>query len=277
MTIPFPHISPDIIRVGPFALRWYGVMYVVAYMVGIELARRRVRRGLVPFDEKAIDAWVGYLVVGMLVGARFIYVTVYSRAEYAAHPLDVLAIWHGGLSFHGAVLGMLVASAIFATRRRIPFWTLADTLAFAGPPGLFFGRIGNFINAELYGRPTDVPWAMIFPTDRLRVPRHPSQLYEAICEGLILFLIVWAMQRRSVRDGWYRPGLLAATFLVGYGVLRFFIEFTRQPDAQLGFILGPFSMGQLLCSIMILLGLGLAAALLRGRPPELSPASGPPS
>jgi phosphatidylglycerol---prolipoprotein diacylglyceryl transferase len=257
VTIPFPRIPPDIFRVGPIAMRWYGVMYVVGYAVGIWLARRRVRRGLTPFGNDVIDALVVYLVVGMLVGARLVYVLVYDRPQYAAHPLDVLAVWHGGLSFHGAVIGMFVACVVFARRRRVPFWSVLDTLAICGTPGLFFGRIGNFINGELYGRPTNVPWAMIFPGDPLRLPRHPSQLYEAFCEGVVLFLALQALERISLRQGWYRPGLLGGAFLVGYGVLRFFIEFTRQPDAQLGFVLGSFSMGQLLCILMIVVGAGI--------------------
>jgi phosphatidylglycerol---prolipoprotein diacylglyceryl transferase len=263
--IPYPRIPPDIIRIGPFALRWYGVMYLVGYVVGVGIARRRVRRGLVPFDERAVDSLVGYLVIGMLLGARLVYIFVYDFAQYAAHPLDAFAIWHGGLSFHGAVLGMLAACVLFARRRGLPFWTVADTLALGGAPGLFFGRIGNFINAELYGRPTSVPWAMIFPTDPQQIPRHPSQLYEAICEGILLFLILRTLERRAVRDGWYRPGLLAAVFLIGYGVLRFLIEFTRQPDVQLGFIFGPLSMGQLLCSVMIVAGLIVLGVLYRPR------------
>jgi prolipoprotein diacylglyceryl transferase len=254
LTIPYPSIPPDLIRIGPFALRWYGLMYVVGYVVGVGIARRRVRRGLVPFDERAIDTLVGYLVIGMLLGARLVYVFVYDRAQYAAHPLDALAIWHGGLSFHGAVLGMVTACVLFARRRHLPFWSVADTLALAGTPGLFFGRVGNFINGELYGRATDVPWAMVFPTDPLHVPRHPSQLYEALGEGIILFLVLRTLERRAVRAGSYQPGLLAGAFLVGYGVIRSLIEFTRQPDAQLGFVLGPFSMGQLLSAIMVAAG-----------------------
>ena len=254
VTIPYPSIPPEIIRIGPLALRWYSVMYIVGYAVGIWIARRRVRRGMVPFTERAIDTLIGYLVVGMLLGARLVYVSIYDPTHYARDPLDAFALWHGGLSFHGAVLGMTAASLTFAYRHRIPFWTVADTIALAGTPGLFFGRIGNFINAELYGRPTGVPWAMVFPTDPLRVPRHPSQLYEAVCEGLLLFVVICWLERKSTRAGWYRPGLLAAAFLIGYGIVRFSLEFTRQPDVQLGFVLGPFSMGQLLSSLMILAG-----------------------
>lgn len=159
---------------------------------------------------------------------------------------------------------MTVASALFAWRHRVPFLDVADTLALAGTPGLFFGRLGNFVNAELYGRPTDVPWAMVFPTDPLGVPRHPSQLYEAVGEGVVLYFVLRALERQAVDGGWYRPGLLAGAFLGGYGVIRFAIEFTRQPHRQLGFVLGPLSMGQLLSAAMVLLGTVWLTAL-RGR------------
>jgi phosphatidylglycerol---prolipoprotein diacylglyceryl transferase len=258
-TIPYPHISPDILRFGPIALRWYGMMYLVGYVVGVSIARRRVRRGLVPFDVRAVDTLVVYLVIGMLVGARLVYVLVYDRPQYAAHPLDVIAIWRGGLSFHGALIGMTCACVLFARRFRVPFWTVADTLALAGPPGLFFGRLGNFINGELYGRPSGVAWAMVFPSDPRHLARHPSQIYEAVGEGIMLFVLIRTLERRAVIGGWYWPGSLSAAFLLGYGALRFLIEFTREPDAQLGLVLGPFSMGQLLSAIMSVAGLIVAA------------------
>ena len=266
MTIPYPRIPPELVRVGPFAIRWYDVMYLVGYVVGHRLARRRIRRGLVAMTERDLDALVGYLVAGMLVGARLVYAAVYEPGHYLGDPLEFFRIWHGGLSFHGAVLGMVAACAVFARVHRVPFWEVADTLALAGTPGLFFGRLGNFINGELYGRPTTVPWAMIFPTDPLRVPRHPSQLYEAVAEGVVLYVVLRALERRALAGGWYRPGVLAAAFLIGYGTLRSLLEFTRQPDAQLGLVLGPFSMGQLLSAAMIAAGLVLIAfALARGR------------
>ena len=263
VTIPFPHIPPEIIRFGPFALRWYGVMYLIGYLIGIAIAKHRVRRGLVSFNEAAVDSLVMYLLAGMLIGARLIYVLVYDWAAYKTHPLDALAIWEGGLSFHGAVLGMGIACVVFARRYRVPFWTVADTFALGGTQGLFFGRLGNFINGELYGRPTDVPWAMVFPGDRLHLPRHPSQLYEAFGEGLLVFGILWLLERRSLKQGWYRPGLLSGSFLIAYGVIRFLLEFTRQPDAQLGYVLGPFSMGQLLCALMIVAGVVILAVTYR--------------
>jgi phosphatidylglycerol:prolipoprotein diacylglycerol transferase len=265
MTIPYPRIPPEIVRVGPFAVRWYGVMYLVGYLVGYRIARARIARGLVAMAERDLDALLGYLVVGMLVGARLVYALVYEPGHYLDDPLELLEIWHGGLSFHGAVIGMTVGCALFSRAHHVPFLQVADTLALAGTPGLFFGRLGNFINAELYGRPTSVPWAMVFPTDPQHVPRHPSQLYEAVGEGIVLFLLLRALERRAVAGGWYRPGLLGGAFLVGYGLLRFLLEFTRQPDPQLGLVLGPFSAGQLLSAAMIAAGLAvLALAAARG-------------
>ncbi|MEO8910618.1 MAG: prolipoprotein diacylglyceryl transferase [Gemmatimonadaceae bacterium] len=265
MTIPYPHIPPEIFRVGPFALRWYGVMYVVGYVVGYRIARARIGRGLVAMTVAALDTFVGYLVVGMLLGARVMYAVAYEPGHYLHDPLEFFRVWRGGLSFHGAVIGMAVACLVFARVHRISFWQLADTLALAGTPGLFFGRLGNFINGELYGRPTHVPWAMVFPTDPLGLPRHPSQLYEAVAEGIVLFLVLRALERRAVTRGWYHPGLLAGAFLVGYGVIRFALEFTRQPDAQLGLVLGPFSMGQMLSAGTVVIGVLLLVIVFAGR------------
>ena len=267
MTIPYPDISPIIVQIGPIAIRWYGVMYVVGFAVGMRIARARVARGIARMPAGALDTLLGYLIVGMLVGARLVYALVYDRPRFAADPLALVRLWEGGLSFHGAALGMTVACALFAWRHRVAFLDVADTLALAGTPGLFFGRLGNFINGELYGRPTDVPWAMIFPDDPLRLPRHPSQLYEAVGEGVVLFLILRTLERRAVAKGWYRPGLLSAAFLAGYGAIRFLIEFTRQPDRQLGFVLGSLSMGQLLSATMLLLGV-LWLAVLYGTEPR---------
>jgi phosphatidylglycerol:prolipoprotein diacylglycerol transferase len=254
VTIPFPHISPVIIEIGPLALRWYGVMYAVGYTLGYFLARQRIRGGGSPITASALDSLIGYLVIGMLIGARLIYVLVYDRSEYGAHPLEVFALWRGGLSFHGAIIGMAVAAALFADRQDIPILAVTDLVAICGAPGLFFGRLGNFINAELYGRPTNVPWAMIFPSDPVGVPRHPSQLYEALGEGALLGALLWAIDGLARQRGVYRPGFDTALFLIGYGLIRFLIEFTRQPDAQLGFVFGPFSMGQLLCIFMLIVG-----------------------
>jgi phosphatidylglycerol:prolipoprotein diacylglycerol transferase len=259
VTIPFPHISPVVIQIGPVAVRWYGLMYAAGYMLGYFLARHRIRTNRSVLTLDALDSLIGYLVIGMLVGARLTYVLIYDFTEYAAHPLQIFALWRGGLSFHGAVVGMAVGCALFAHRRKIALLEITDLVAVCGAPGLFFGRLGNFINAELYGRPTHVPWAMIFPTDPVAVPRHPSQLYEAFGEGALLGLLLWWTDGLARRHGLYRGGFDTAVFLIGYGVIRFLVEFTRQPDVQLGFVLGPFSMGQVLCVLMIAAGLALLA------------------
>jgi phosphatidylglycerol:prolipoprotein diacylglycerol transferase len=266
LTIPYPHISPVIVAIGPLALRWYGLMYLVGYVVGYRIVAARIRRGAGVLTLGQLDALVGYLVVGMLIGARLVYALVYNPREYQAHPWEVLALWRGGLSFHGAILGMAAACVVFARRHRLPFLAVTDTVALAGTPGLFFGRLGNFINGELYGRPSNVPWAMVFPTDPLHVPRHPSQLYEALAEGVVLAAALWWLDRRAHAGGWYREGLITGAFLVGYALLRFMLEFTRQPDAQLGLVLGPFSMGQLLSSGMLVVGLLVLGWARRRRP-----------
>jgi phosphatidylglycerol:prolipoprotein diacylglycerol transferase len=263
--LPYPRIPPEIIRIGPIAVRWYGLMYLVGYVVGTWLARRRVARGLVPMPVEAVDRLVGYLAVGMLVGARITYALVYDRPTFAADPLEILRMWHGGLSFHGAVIGMTIAAALFARRQQVPLLAVLDTVALCGTPGLAFGRLGNFINAELYGRPTSVPWAMVFPTDPQQLPRHPSQLYEAFCEGILLYLVLSLIERRSVAGAWYKQGLLTGVFLIGYATIRFLLEFTRQPDSQLGLVLGPFSMGQLFSAVMVCVGAFVLFIALRPR------------
>ncbi|HEY7192170.1 MAG TPA: prolipoprotein diacylglyceryl transferase [Gemmatimonadales bacterium] len=267
MTIPYPRIPPDILHIGPLRIRWYGVMYIVGYVVGYRIIKRRVARGLLQLNPKQLDALIGYLVIGMLAGARIMYAIAYEPGHFLHDPLAFFAIWHGGLSFHGALIGIAVAAIVFARIYHVAWWRLADTLAVAGTPGLFFGRLGNFINGELYGRVTTVPWAMVFPSDPQHLPRHPSQLYEAVVEGLVLFLALRAFERRAASRGWYRPGLVVALFLFGYGTFRFLLEFTRQPDTQLGFVLGPFSMGQVFCAAMVVTGAALFLARL-WRPPE---------
>jgi phosphatidylglycerol:prolipoprotein diacylglycerol transferase len=254
IVIPYPRIPPVIISIGPFAIRWYGVMYLVGYVVGYRLALGRLRRRATALSREGLDTLVWYLVTGMLVGARLTYVFVYGASEYRARPADIFAVWRGGLSFHGAVIGMACACALFAHRHRMSVLDVTDTVALCGAPGLFFGRLGNFINGELYGRPSNMPWAMIFPSDPLHVPRHPSQLYEAFAEGVFLPLALWMLDRRATRLGRDGAGLLTGAFLVGYAVLRFLLEFTREPDAQLGLVLGPFSMGQVLSLLMLVAG-----------------------
>jgi len=272
MVIPYPRIPPTIVSIGPIALRWYSVMYVVGYVLGYRLALRRIGTGRSRLSREDLDNLIWYLVAGMLIGARLVYVFVYGRAEYSAHPWEAFAVWRGGLSFHGAIAGMTVAIALFARRYRHSILEVTDLVSLCGAPGLFFGRLGNFINGELYGRPSNVPWAMIFPTDPLQVPRHPSQLYEAFAEGVVLSALLWWIDGLARARGYNRGGLMTALFLVGYAIARFSLEFTRQPDAQLGLVIGPFSMGQVLSTIMLAVGLALLGVIYRGR--EASAASG---
>lgn len=265
MVIPYPRIPPTILSIGPIAIRWYSLMYVAGYVLGYRLVLKRIETGRSSISRADLDNLIWYLVAGMLLGARLVYVLVYGRAEYAAHPLEAFAIWRGGLSFHGAIAGMTVAIALFARRYRYSVLEITDLVALCGAPGLFFGRLGNFINGELYGRPTNVRWAMIFPADPLQVPRHPSQLYEAFAEGVILSALLWWIDGVARRRGYARSGLMTGLFLIGYAIVRFSLEFARQPDAQLGLLMGGLSMGQLLSMIMLTVGLLLLALIYHGR------------
>lgn len=263
--IPYPKIAPTVFEIGPFSIgsfhvpafgpRWYGVMYLIGFWVGFEILKWRARQGLLKLTYREIEAYITHLIVGMLIGARLVYAFVYDPEVYLSDPVRILYFWQGGLSFHGAMIGMVVAGWRFGRQHRVPFYGISDAFAMSAAPGLFFGRMGNFINGELYGRATDVPWAMVFPTDPDGLPRHPSQLYQGLTEGLGLFCLLMWLQRRTLRKGTYKYGVLSAAFLIGYGVIRFSMEFFRQPDSQLGFVLGPFSMGQLLCFLMICWGL----------------------
>jgi phosphatidylglycerol---prolipoprotein diacylglyceryl transferase len=264
MTLPYPKISPDLIHIGPLRVRWYGLMYVLGYIVAGRLCRKRIKDGTLPLTQEGLDTFLTALFIGMLLGARAMYVLVYDRSLLTG--IEWLKVWNGGLSFHGAAVGMVLACIWTALRYQVPKLALTDTLGLCATPGLAFGRIGNFINAELYGRPTDVPWAMVFPTDPQQVPRHPSQLYECIGEGIILGTFCWWLEARARRQGWWRPGVGSVAFLIGYGVIRSLVEFTRQPDAQLGFLPGGITMGQLLSSIMIVSGLIMASYVYRQPP-----------
>ncbi len=250
----YPSISPEILSIGPISLRWYGMMYVVGYIIGYFLVKRQILKGILKVPLQAGENLMTFMIVGMILGARIVYALAYNWNYYSENLLEIFAVWKGGLSFHGAALGMIVVSAIFARKHKIHFYSVTDVLAFASTPGLFFGRMGNFINAELYGRVSDVSWAMIFPTDPLKLPRHPSQLYQGFTEGIILFVVLYLQQSYMLKKGIYRTGITGATYLIGYGLLRFLVEFTREPDAQLGFVVGAFSMGQVFCFVMIVSG-----------------------
>lgn len=247
--IPYPHINPEIVRVGPFSVRWYGMMYLLGFLSSYLLVRYQVRKRGLPISKVAVDSLYTYIILGLLIGARLGYVIFYNLSVYLKNPLEIFAVWHGGMSFHGGLIGCIVSGFIFTRRYRLDFWQISDLVIVTAPIGLGLGRLGNFINGELYGRVTDVPWAMVFP-DGGSLPRHPSQLYEFILEGIILFLVLWFLKERLSKKGY-----LLATFLSLYGLFRFTVEFFREPDPQIGYILGFLTMGQILSTIMVLIGL----------------------
>jgi phosphatidylglycerol:prolipoprotein diacylglycerol transferase len=259
-----PQFNPVAIQLGPVGIHWYGLMYLAGFLAFLWLGNRRVKRP--PFAQQGwrsddVDALLMAGVIGVILGGRLGYVLFYKPGYYLANPAEIIAIWRGGMSFHGGLLGVIAAMAWFARRKnggRLTFNALANVGDFVAPlvpPGLMFGRLGNFINGELWGRPSDVPWAMVFPQAGDALPRHPSQLYEAGLEGLLLFLVLWFYARSShAQQG---VGRVAGLFLVGYGLARFAVEFAREPDRFLGTLSLGMSMGQWLSLPLILFGLWL--------------------
>lgn len=244
--------DPIIFSLGPIAIRWYALMYVVGFVVAGQLLKVLCKRGFFKVPEEKIDSLITTMFVGMFLGARTFYVFIYNWDYYQDHLGELFAVWKGGLSFHGALAGLIVAGYVFAKRNNISWAQVMDCVALSGTPGLFFGRMGNFINGELYGRITDSPFGLIFPSGG-PYPRHPSQLYEGILEGIILTAILWFLLKRVKTYGY-----IASTFLIGYGVFRYIVEFFREADAQLGYYFGnTTTMGQILCLIMI--GVGFVA------------------
>ncbi len=259
----FPQIDPVIVQIGPLAIRWYGLMYLLGFVGSFFYMRylARLRRFAVTSED--VSDLLFYGVIGVVLGGRVGYTLFYNFAYYSRHPLEILAVWQGGMSFHGGLIGVVVAILLFCRRRRKSLLEVGDLAAAATPIGLFFGRIGNFINGELWGRRTDLPWGVVFPGAGPE-PRHPSQLYEAFLEGVLLFLVLWTTHRlRS------RRGIPIFTFLLGYGACRFVVELFRQPDSHIGFLWGGATMGQLLSVPMIVVGAaGLLVIAKRVRPDE---------
>jgi phosphatidylglycerol---prolipoprotein diacylglyceryl transferase len=248
-----PAIDPIIFQVGPFAVRWYGLMYLLAFLSGWWLGRRRIAAGLAPVSRDQFDDLLFAAVLGIILGGRLGYVLLYKPAYYLAHPLESLYVWQGGMSFHGGFLGVLLAMAVFAQRRRLDWWRVMDFVAPLVPLGLAAGRMGNFINGELWGRVTDLPWGMVF-RDAGPEPRHPSQLYQFALEGLALFALLWWFSSRP------RPrAQVSAVFLMGYGAFRFLAEFGREPDSFIGLLALGLSYGQWLSLPMIAAGIALYA------------------
>ncbi len=243
-------------------------MYVAGFIAAFFIMRKMAGEDDGALSSQDVEDLLFYLVFGVILGGRLGYILFYNLPYYTQHPSEILAFWHGGMSFHGGLIGTVAAGYLFAKRKKVSLWRIADYAAVATPPGLGLGRIGNFINGELFGRVTTVPWAMVFPHGG-PLPRHPSQLYEAVLEGPVLFLILWSLRKRPLPRG----GLLAL-FVVGYGTIRFFVEFFREPDPQLGFVLaGVFTMGQVLSFFMVICGLLVFIYLKKHRPNGLRPSA----
>ncbi len=258
--IAYPAIDPVLLEIGPLAIRWYALAYVAGLMLGWRYVIRLARRDAEVASRQDIDEFLVWAMLGIVIGGRLGSVLFYHPAYYLDHPLQILFIWQGGMAFHGGLLGIIAALVLFAHLRRLPLLGLADLIACAAPIGLFLGRLANFVNGELYGRTSQAPWAMVFPHAGAE-PRHPSQLYEALLEGLVLFVLLWAMARRGgVRR---RHGLLSGVFLCGYAIARVISEVFRAPDAHIGFLVGGITMGQLLSLPILVAGAYLIA---RARP-----------
>lgn len=246
-----PQFDPVALQLGPFAIHWYGLMYLLAFGLVLVLGRWRIKhQPWTGWTNKMLDDALFYGVLGVILGGRIGYILFYKPGDFLAHPLDILKVWEGGMSFHGGFLGVIIAMAVFARTRKLRWLSVTDFIAPLVPLGLAAGRLGNFINGELWGRPTDLPWGMVFPQAADGLARHPSQLYQFAGEGLLLFVIVWlfALKPRPV-------GAVSAVFLIGYGVLRFLAEFTREPDSFLGLLGLGLSMGQWLSLPMIVVGI----------------------
>ncbi|MEJ0063794.1 MAG: prolipoprotein diacylglyceryl transferase [Alphaproteobacteria bacterium] len=260
MALPFPSIDPVAFHIGPVAVRWYALAYLGAFLFGWRYCMSLVRNRLTVPLPKNYDDYVTWSVAGVVLGGRLGYVLVYNLDHYIKDPMDILATWHGGMSFHGGLAGVLLSAWLYARKHKIGFWRFMDPLAAATPIGLFLGRLANFVNGELFGRATDIPWGMVFPHGGDQ-PRHPSQLYQAGMEGLLLFLVLFIITKKT---RWQEhPGLLSGVFLIGYGIARIVGEFFRQPDAQIGFLWGGITMGQLLSLPMVAFGLWLIRRAMR--------------
>lgn len=250
--LPFPNIDPVIFEVGVFAIRWYSLAYIAGLVLGWAYMKRLCRMTPPVCETDAVDDFLVWATVGVILGGRIGMVLFYQLDYYMAHPAKIIAVWEGGMSFHGGFLGVVIAGILFTRKRGIHPLRFGDLLGCVAPIGLFFGRVANFINGELWGRTADVPWAVVFPTGGPD-PRHPSQLYEAAFEGLVLFAVMFALSRNeSVRR---RPGLLMGTFIAGYGIARSIGEIFREPDAYIGFLTFGTTWGQWLSLPMIAAGI----------------------
>jgi phosphatidylglycerol:prolipoprotein diacylglycerol transferase len=251
MTSHYVHnLDPVIFGIGSLQVRWYGLMYVIGFIIAGILLKVLVEKNFFKVSVEKIDTLITTMIICMFLGARFFYVFIYNWEYYSEHLMELLAVWKGGLSFHGALVGLCVGGYLFAKQNKITWFEVMDSVALAGSQGLFWGRLGNFINGELFGRPTNSWVGIIFPNGGGLYPRHASQLYEAFLEGLMLTLVLWIL-RSKVKV----YGMISAAFISVYGIFRFVVEFYREPDSQLGYYFGFLTMGQLLCAIMIIAGI----------------------
>lgn len=249
----YPHIDPVFLRLGPLEFRWYGLMYICGFVAAYFIINAGVRRKGLPLTKDDVADLIFTVAVGVIMGGRLGYILFYNLPYYISNPMKLFAVWEGGMSFHGGLIGAVLASLYFLRKHKLRFYPLADIAFLAAPVGLGFGRIGNFINAELYGRVTDLPWGVVFPGGG-PLPRHPSQLYEAVLEGPVMFLILYAISRKVNREG-----VVVWSFIALYGLFRFLVENFREPDEQIGYLFGVISMGQLLSLPMLLLGAAMVA------------------
>ena len=262
--LPFPKIDPVLITIGPFAIRWYALAYICGILVGWLYARALIRNeklwgGPAPMTVTDFDDFILWVTLGIILGGRIGYVLFYNLPHFVANPLEIVQVWKGGMSFHGGFLGCVLSVVLFARQRGISMLSLGDVTCAVGPIGLLLGRLANFVNGELWGRQTDVAWAMIFPTAG-PLPRHPSQLYEAGLEGIVLFIVLALLMRAGALR---RPGLIIGAFAVGYAIARTSCEFFREPDVQLGFLWGGLTMGMLLSIPLFLAGVGFITLALK--------------
>jgi phosphatidylglycerol---prolipoprotein diacylglyceryl transferase len=266
--IPFPSFDPVLVSIGPFAIRWYALAYICGILLGWLYARaiianERYWGGPAPMTVLDYDDFILWVTLGIILGGRTGYVLFYNLPYFAEHPLEIVQLWNGGMSFHGGFLGCVLAVILFARSRGISILSLGDLTCAVAPIGIFLVRLANFINGELWGRAADVPWAMVFPADRLHLPRHPSQLYEAGLEGVVLFVLLFLLVRAGALK---RPGLILGAFALLYGLARCVCEFFREPDPQLGFLWGGLTMGMLLSVPLMIAGVILIAHALRAQP-----------
>jgi phosphatidylglycerol:prolipoprotein diacylglycerol transferase len=254
------HVSPAVFSIGSFQLRYYSLMYLVAFAIVYFLTLYRVKNENYEYTGETVQDYLVWAMLGLICGGRFGYALFYNFNYYFQHPLEIILpfdfsngfkfVGLSGMSYHGGLIGILIVTLLFCRKYKINFWHFVDLFTPAIPLGYTFGRIGNFMNGELYGRATAMPWGMYFPLDLTHSLRHPSQLYEAVFEGLVLFTLLWLIRKKKFFDGF-----LIGFYICGYGFVRFFIEFFREPDYQLGFVLSFMSMGQVLCALMMMAGI----------------------